>query len=188
MTCDFNTLGYAYLKSDDLSGSDNIQEAGSLLAYFFTQKALLIVFETGLDAEFVNESEPYDSPTDMINDIRDNNHMAIADTVEGTTPLWSPTANNCMRLWHDYTHHYLLEVGFDMEGEFEAYRRAVDEFTNWSKDVPGVDDGIRRAAITILFSEMVLQPAAATWLGGYDATRQGLSFSQKIVDLGYYGI
>ena len=85
--------------------------------------------------------------------------------------------NGDMRLWHDYTHHYGHNLGFGLADEHRAFILALRELSAWW----GSDDNMLEAMSAILYSEMVLQCSAAMWLGGYDQTRDGLTFTQKIV-------
>ena len=172
---DYDALGLKYLKASDLSDAVVFRVAGDVLAKFFSTQADII--RESISVTLSDSTEPYPDVDTMRADIHDNAHIYIARTEEGTTPLWSAVANGDMRLWHDYTHHYGHNLGFGLADEHRAFILALRELSAWW----GSDDNMLEAMSAILYSEMVLQGSAAMWLGGYDQTRDGLTFTQKIV-------
>lgn len=176
---DYNIAGRNYLVAPDLSHLPKYRTAGFVLATFFHEKYSDILDE--LEVEFVDDAEPYPDTEHMLYDIAAHRYMKVAATIPGTTPLWDAHANNAMRVWHDYGHHFELNLGFGIEDEAKAFQAGAIEFVEWAQlndHAASIDAGI-----DVLYSEMVLQPAAAIWLGGYDSTRDGLTFQQKIVRL-----
>jgi len=179
MMTELTELGHAYLLADDVSNEAQYKTVGEVLGRFFLAQATPIA--RALDVMYVPESEPYATPEEMLEAFAQGAVM-IAATAPGTTPLWGVDENNSFRLWHDYSHHFLLGLSFSLEPEYQAYLAAVVAFYEWAS-THGYDAETIATGAKILFNEMVLQPCAAVWLGGYDASRYGLTFSQKITNI-----
>jgi hypothetical protein len=175
--------GHLYLLANDLSYQVQYIDAGKVLGRFFTEQAATVAAKLNV-VTYVQESEPYATIGDLVADIYTNNTLRIARTEPGTTPLWGEAENDAMRLWHDYSHHYLLGLSFGLLDEYRAFQAAASEFYNWALVEHDYSFDLVSNAFRILYNEMVLQPAAAVWLGGYGATRYELTFSQKITNIG----
>lgn len=106
-----------------------------------TLEQFQIIKETGLDIDFIpsGQADPYKSSTDMLNDLRENNHLWLYPTDDGfgslteitDNPLLTPTnesikgrqllANDIFRIVHDYFGHGTEGVGFGARGEENAW-------------------------------------------------------------------
>jgi hypothetical protein len=101
------------------------------------------VKKSGLKVDFIEGKDPYTKPSDVLRDIKDNNHMWVYPTDAGFggsaskhidvsgNPLLQPAgeingrpvvANDIFRIVHDYFGHAKEGVGFRANGEENAWR------------------------------------------------------------------
>lgn len=111
-----------------------------------------------IDVEFVPDPEPYQSPTQMFDDIHNNGHIAISMS-NSQHPVWSTDDNTAFRLVHDVLGHAVSGGDFGWEGEIRAC----------SSHAPLLSPLARQA----LFTECIAQTAAAAYYRSF--------FPQKVV-------
>lgn len=96
--------------------------------------------------------DPYKDLEEMTYDIKINNHLEVSN-LHNDSNLLPGELNLKFRAVHDYL-HYLLQQPFDFKGELNVYK--AQKFLHES------DIGKR-----ILYSEIVLQAAYATYFKGF---------------------
>lgn len=138
---------------------------------------------SGVTFTWVEEAEPYATVEDLRKDVR-KGVLRVAKTQpeDVTNSLFDEQTNDLFRAWHDVTHHVKYELAFTPDDEFHAWQLVDRSLHRWGMR-NGVDYAVERQVSRMLFCEMAGQPFAATWLGGYGGTRDGLSFTQKLVTL-----
>lgn len=107
------------------------------------------ILESGLQVEFIEGVDPYaGNPREMIEDVRNNNHMWVYSTRDGFgsgdfdpsgSPLLAETefeisgkkalVNDLFRVVHDYFGHVKEGVGFRADGEENAWRAHVSMYS-----------------------------------------------------------
>lgn len=107
-------------------------------------------------------------------------YLLVADSVPEEMYTFSAEVNNKFRFVHDMIHHVGQGRGFDLGGEYGAFLDMQFRWHEWCEQNDRHSLTIEQGD-AILFSEMVLQIAASVYLGGYDKTRNGLSYTQKLV-------
>lgn len=141
----------------------------------------------GFRVEYVNDPDPYPTGEAMIESVKRDNLLRVS-TCNNTSPVFEHNTNLCLRMAHDILDHVLIDNGFTVANEVRATRNVLEDFADYYEErdrvglyCPTGDEYWE--CLNALYCEFALQPIAADWLGGYDATRAGLSFSQRIVNV-----
>ena len=140
----------------------------------------------GFHVEYVNDPDPYPTGEAMIESVKRDNVLRVS-TCNNTSPVFEPDTNLHLRMAHDILDHVLIDNGFTVANEVLATRNVIDDFNDYCEHPDTVwysETGDEYwECLQALYCEFALQPIAADWLGGYGATRAGLSFSQRIVNV-----
>jgi hypothetical protein len=154
------------------------------LSQFIDASALDIIFERSIAPILVVSYAPYgsysNSPIPAMRADVNKGRLLVARSVESEMWTFSSKVNNRLRFIHDVWHHVDMRLGFDIDGEYAAWVEMCHTWRLWAL-ARGFSNKLIMEGYDVLFSEMVLQAAAGIWLGGYDAERGGLRYSQKLV-------
>lgn len=89
--------------------------------------------QLGVDVEMVNQN-PYETPAEMVADVRDNNRLKVLATgvTEGDAghPYFSNNENDMFRAVHDYFGHAAMGNTFSRHGEEAAWARHAQMFSD----------------------------------------------------------
>jgi hypothetical protein len=122
--------------------------------------------------DFVKD-DPYTNIDDLRADIANTQSFKVWGGA-CSHPLWGRLTNCKLRAVHDYFDHYIEGERINIVGEWKSYCNMLHRWFDWcltNSDLETLEQGSR-----VLRSEMWLQPATATNLGGYEAMPE-----QKIV-------
>jgi hypothetical protein len=171
---------------DYLQGENENPDRPSVhrLSEFINDIALDIIFERSIAPILVAGYEPYgsysNSPIPAMRAHVNKGCLLVARSVESECWTFSAEVNNRLRFIHDVWHHVDMGLDFGMDGEYAAWIDMSQRWHIWALE-RCFSDKLIMEGYDVLFSEMVLQAAAGIWLGGYDAERDGLRYSQKLV-------
>lgn len=112
------------------------------------------VEQGGLGMSFsVSDTDPYDSPQAMADDVANNRHIAVLSTAAtGGHSVWDNETNDRFRAVHDVYGHAALGRDFSRHGEEAAFRSHAQMFSP--------------AARAALASETRMQNTYLNWGGG----------------------
>ena len=179
MTINLSRAAKSYLTRPEIKVGRGARTLATRFIRYRYRKALELF--PGLDIQYVSTGEPYPTAGDMSNDVYVNHRMKVSN-LYNTSTVFHPDDNLLLRAGHDLLDHVYIQNGFSVADELTAYnnmRADWDVFIAQHKSVPYC---VRDAVMNALFCEFALQPIAADWLGGYDSIRDGLGFSQRVID------
>jgi hypothetical protein len=142
-----NRIADAYEQMEHRPNHSDVEAAYAALAEE-TLAQFDVILESGLKIEFIRDKDPYSKPSDVIDDVVQNNHIWVYPTESGYGMDQSTTKNNPMlqetdhvidghkllvndvfRIVHDYFGHVKNGVGFRANGEENAFQAHAAMFS-----------------------------------------------------------
>lgn len=180
-----DVLATCYLSRPEVE----VRKGTKLLLDMFARHRSVMMYRAmprGFRVKYVAQ-EPYPNADTLFWKVGETNTLKVSN-LNNTSTVFCENTNLLVRAAHDIFDHYLLHNGFSVQDELVALHNVLSDFDKYTdkREIP------RRVLIdarNALVCEFALQPIVAEWLGGYDGTRDGYVFSQRVVDAtGLFGI
>lgn len=161
VTCN---IGHIYLNSKDETDKVTPETKQLLIDWINDEYSLMKENHPNLDINYTSITE--EPSLSMLDDVFTHESRSL-DVFNGGTssPLFSYHVNVRFRAVHDW-HHWIARAEFDFTGEMKAFKLAVESIKLFCEMYEASEETIAQA-VSVLYSEIVLQVAAHNLLGDY---------------------